>query len=202
MSPALKEWDVAINALAEGETIMLLRKGGIREVNGTFEVPHRDVWLYPTYEHQKPNLLKPEYAKQIQPVDSGWHPESVMIRARATITHVIEVTEPEVVDALVPFHIWTSDFATERFRWKPRSPLYILLLRVYRLPNIITIPFDDAYRGCKSWMTLMLPQDAQPLDTALNAEPVLTDAEYQTQVNAIQQIIYSDVMVEAPDMSR
>ncbi|BCX07554.1 MAG: hypothetical protein KatS3mg066_1413 [Fischerella sp.] len=35
---ALKEWAVAVTALEAGKTIMLLRKGGIHERNGRFQV--------------------------------------------------------------------------------------------------------------------------------------------------------------------
>lgn len=189
MNHALKEWNVAVQALALGDTILLLRKGGIRETNGKFDVPHRDVWLYPTYEHQKPVLLKLDYAKQVQSVEPGWHPDTVAIQAWATVTHTFKVTEAASVDALYPHHIWTQQFANERFRWKPRSPLYILLLRVYRLPNPINIPFDDAYKGCQSWIDLAVDSDYQ-LDPA-SATPVLREDVYLRQVLKIQQLIGS-----------
>ena len=63
----------------QGKTIILLRKGGIREENGRFGVDYDRVFLYPTYEHQQPNLLKSEYAGKVMPVESGWHPETVRI---------------------------------------------------------------------------------------------------------------------------
>lgn len=88
LSHALKEWSVAVEALEAGKTIMLLRKGGIREESTNFEVPYRQVWLYPTYEHQKPDLLKSEYASQVTPVESGWHPDTVRIGSCAEITGV------------------------------------------------------------------------------------------------------------------
>ncbi len=184
---ALKEWNVAVQALAEGETVMLLRKGGIREVKGTFDVPVRTVWLYPTFEHQKPEWLKPEYAEQVQIVSSGWHPESVTIQAWATVTHVIQVTNAAQVDALYPFHIWTREFAEERFQWKVRSPLYVLLLRVYRLAHGITIPFDDAYKGCRSWVELQIGH-AHYLD--LNASiPAISDHAYATKIHAVENCL-------------
>jgi hypothetical protein len=188
MNHALKEWDVAVNALAQGETILLMRKGGIRETNGKFDVPYRRVWLYPTYEHQKPHLLKPEYAQKVQPVVSGWHPDVVMIHAWADITHVFEVTEATTVEALSPFHIWNQSFAHERFKWKRRSPLYILLLRVYCLPDMIAIPFNEAYRGCQSWIDLQIEQDKQLIQSL--ESPVLNNNEYACQIDVIQAIIH------------
>ncbi|HIK51789.1 MAG TPA: DUF1802 family protein, partial [Oscillatoriales cyanobacterium M59_W2019_021] len=88
LSHALKEWAVAVAALTAGKTILLLRKGGIRERQGRFEVEFDRVLLYPTYEHPKPHLLQPEYAPQVTPVESGWHPQTVLLQAWARITHV------------------------------------------------------------------------------------------------------------------
>ena len=56
---ALKEWAVTCQALAEGQQILLLRKGGIHEDGKDFRVVHREFLLYPTFEHQKPELLQP-----------------------------------------------------------------------------------------------------------------------------------------------
>ena len=182
LTAALKEWAVAIDALTNGDTILLLRKGGIREQGftiapSTIEKPQ--IWLYPTYEHQKPHLLKPEYASQVVPVESGWHPDTVNIRSQACITHAYEVTDPAIVEALLPFHIWTADFVAERLKWKARSPLTVLLLRVYALPMARSIPYSAAYGGCKSWINLQTE-----LSTAV--APVLEDAAYQARVKAVQ----------------
>ncbi|MEB3291816.1 MAG: DUF1802 family protein [Synechococcales bacterium] len=187
LQDGLKEWAIAVSALLQGETILLLRKGGIREPNGQFNLPQRRVLLYPTYEHQKPELLKPQFQAQLQypvePVPSGWHPATVPIAAWANITQVAEVSEPAQVEALLPWHIWTADFATTRLRWKPRSPLSLLFLRVYRLPEVISLPYHESYGGCRSWLTLQRAIAIAP------AQPVLTDALYQQRVEQIWQCI-------------
>ena len=59
--PALKEWAVVVHALLEGEQIVDIRKGGIKEDGRHFDLPTRRFWLYPTAEHQKAELLKPAY---------------------------------------------------------------------------------------------------------------------------------------------
>ena len=43
MPDAFKEWAVTVRALAEGEQLLTLRKGGIREDNKHFEIEH-DRW--------------------------------------------------------------------------------------------------------------------------------------------------------------
>ncbi|AFZ02766.1 DUF1802 family protein [Calothrix sp. PCC 6303] len=151
---ALKEWSVVIDALATAKTIMLLRKGGIKEQNGKFEVTQTEVLLYPTYEHQQASLLKPDYAKLVQSVISGWHPETVKIHSWAKITHIIPVSDAGMVEKLQPYHIWGANFVCDRLKWKPHQPLYILLLKVYNLPKIHEIPYLTQYGGCKSWIDL------------------------------------------------
>ncbi|MGC1218532.1 MAG: DUF1802 family protein, partial [Phormidesmis sp.] len=59
ITAALKEWSVAVDALAAGETILLLRKGGIKEDNGQFSAQADRAMLFPTFEHQRRDLLKP-----------------------------------------------------------------------------------------------------------------------------------------------
>lgn len=181
----LKEWSVAVQALTAGDTILLMRKGGIREAGGQFTVPHQRVLLYPTFEHQKPHLLKPQYADQVEPVPSGWHPQTVPISAWADITHVVQVMNASAIASLLPFHIWNEQFAAERFKWKPKQPLYLLLLRVYRLPQGVEIAYQEAYGGCRSWIDL-----AEPIELA-GSTAVLTEADYQSQVETIHRAIES-----------
>jgi len=184
LSHALKEWSVAVEALEAGKTIMLLRKGGIREASKNFEVPYRQVWLYPTYEHQKPHLLKPEYASKVTPVESGWHPETVRIGSCAEITRVLSVTDSEKIEALEAYHIWNEQMISDRLKWKHRQPLSVLLLRVYLLPQPAIIPYNEVYKGCKSWLDLVEPISLE------NVTPVLSDRSYDRQIAAIENLVH------------
>lgn len=177
MKQALKEWSIAVQALEQGETILLLRKGGIREEKGRFEVPFRQVLLYPTFEHQDPNLLK--QPNLVERVESGWHPQTIDLSAYAEITDVLRVSDPQVVRSLIPFHIWNDRFVEERLKWKPRSPLYLLLLKVFRLPQPQTISYQEAYGGCRSWIEI---EDVSIED----ATPVLSEVDYQERVRRIR----------------
>ncbi len=181
MDLALKEWAIAVEALSRGESVMLLRKGGIREAK--FGVGRPDFWLYPTYEHQKPELLKPEYGHRVLPVVSGWHPTVVPIQAWATVSHEFELTAQSQLDALAPFHIWNDQFAQIRLKWKPRLPLTVLLLRVFRLRSPVEIAFDESYGGCRSW-TLLL--DA--IDSSASV-PAMTDEAYDEIMRKIMKTL-------------
>ena len=180
---ALKEWAVAVDALEQGQTIMLLRKGGIHEQGGRFKVAQNQILLYPTHEHQQPFLLRHDYADQVTPVTSGWHPETVRLGSWAEITDILPVSEEPIVRSLQPFHIWNEQFISDRLKWKPRQPLYILLLRTYKLAQAQIIPYRSEYGGCKSWIDL-----AEPISVE-NAVPVLNDAAYTKLVAEIHGIV-------------
>lgn len=179
----LKEWAVAVDALEAGETIVLLRKGGIKEEGNHFKVAHKEILLYPTFEHQQPHLLKPEYADKVSPVRSGWHPETVRIGAWAKISDILMVSFEPSIKALLPFHVWNEQFVSDRLKWKPRQPIYVLLLRTYKLSQPQEIPYRPEYGGCKSWIDLVEPI------SITSAVPVLTDAEYNKQAIAIRKAI-------------
>lgn len=179
---ALKEWATAVDALAAGKTIMLLRKGGIKEEGNRFKVARNQVLLYPTFEHQESELLKADYATLVQPVESGWHPETIRIGSWAEITDVFQISEPEIVAALQPYHIWNEQFISTRLKWKPRQPLYVLLLRTYKLAQVRDIPYRPEYGGCKSWIDLA---DNISLEGCI---PVLDDS-YAQQVAEIRTIV-------------
>lgn len=179
----LKEWAVAVNALECAQTIMLLRKGGIHESAGRFQVPHRQILLYPTYEHQQPLMLKPEFADLVSAFTSDTPPETLRISSWAEITDIFIVSDESTVSALLPFHIWNESFVSDRLKWKPKQPLFILLLRAYKLPSPKLIPFKNEYGGCKSWIDL-----AESVNLA-NSEPALYDEAYQHQVLSIRNTI-------------
>ncbi|PIG92013.1 DUF1802 family protein [Gloeocapsopsis sp. IPPAS B-1203] len=188
-SHALKEWAVAVEALEQAKTIVLLRKGGIHEQGGHFRVAYGRVLLYPTYEHQQPALLKPEYAQAVTPVPSGWHPETVRIGSWAEITDIVPVNQPSAVEALLPFHIWNEKFISDRLKWKSRQPLYILLLRTYILPQV-HIPYSAEYGGCKSWIDIVQTIFLE------NSQAVLSDETYSHKVAEIRQTV-NHVLQEA-----
>src|SRR5256885_1938807 len=75
MPIAFKEWAVTVRALAEGEQLLTLRKGGIREENRHFEIEQDRFFLYPTFDHQAGNLVreshKPELGRALE--EGVWH---------------------------------------------------------------------------------------------------------------------------------
>jgi hypothetical protein len=181
---ACKEWAVVVRALLAGEQILDLRKGGLREQGRHFSVQSPRCWLYPTYEHQQAELLKPAYARWADEPSAG--PVSVEVAGWADIVGVATVTEPEVLDALDGRVIWSHDYVASRFRWKRRDPLHVLVLRVHRLEEPVRVPYREEYGGCTSWVDLDgLPDDP----AALPSTPVLSDTAFDARRKGVEEAI-------------
>lgn len=171
---ALKEWAVAIEALRDGEAVVTVRKGGIREEAREFRMEHRLFALFPTYDHQNQQQLQPRFAEQLpRVVAAAAPPDTLRISAWAEVTDVLEVSEEEQVRALERFYVFSRAYAIERLQWRPKKPLHALLLRVYRLADPVDLPMLPAYGGCKSWIDLAEPI---PLD---RSRPALDDQAHE-----------------------
>ena len=115
------------------------------------------LWLYPTAEHQRAELLKPAYRHWVDLATAAPVGEPITIAGWADVTDVATITEAEHLDAIASKLIWTDEYASSRLKWKKRDPLWVLVLRVHRLDEPITVPWDEAYGGCTSWVTLERP---------------------------------------------
>ena len=93
---------------------------------------------------------------------------------------LIEVSEQEKVEALAPHHIWTDEYAQSRLRWKAMLPLSIMLLRVYRMENPVTVPYIPEYGGCTSWVEIIPRVELGELT------PALSDEAFQREVDEIK----------------
>src|SRR5881394_3826547 len=65
LNVALKEWASVCSALQEARQIILLRKGGILEAIGGFELEHPQFFLFPTHLHQNAQMLKEPERKRL-----------------------------------------------------------------------------------------------------------------------------------------
>ena len=177
--PAFKEWAVVVQALLEGEQIIDIRKGGLREVGRHFAIQSTRLWLYPTVEHQQPALLKPAYQRWVASTEAAAPPErAIRVEGWADVVGVATVAEPEVLDALDGKVVWSREYVETRFRWKARDPLHVLALRVHRLDQPITVPFRDEYGGCTSWVEL----DALPDPDQVASSPALSDEAFAARL--------------------
>ena len=167
---ALKEWAVAVKALERGETALVVRKGGIREK--AFAVPKTRFLLLPGYEHQKPELLKSEHRHLMDEIPDLTDDGPLRFSSFAEVAGAYEISEPEELAAIDPHHMWTSEYAESRFKWRPKKPLTVLVLRTYLLPETVELPYVDEYGGCKSWIEL---QQSVPVE---GARPALSEEDF------------------------
>jgi hypothetical protein len=200
MPIAFKEWAVTVRALAEGEQLITLRKGGVRESDKRFRVEHDRFFLYPTFDHQRRDLVRASHLPELdRALEEGvWaegeppaealtgdgnipQPDRVRIRAWAELADHFTITDPRCVDALSPFYVWSTDYAEKRLEWKRRHPLHVLLLRTYRIPRPVTVRVKDEYGGCRSWLELQR-------DLPFEGTPVLSDDEFERAADAIRAI--------------
>jgi hypothetical protein len=182
--PAFKEWAVIVRALLEGEQILDVRKGGLREDGRQFGVRADRCWLYPTYEHQKPELLKPAYKRWVSETEAEAKSGRVEISGWADVTGVITITDPDELARLGSKLIWTQEYAASRLGWKARQPLWVLALRTHQLETPFIVPYLEEYGGCTSWVEM----DALPDDpTALPAVPALTDESFAGRLTLVEK---------------
>ncbi|HLI32665.1 MAG TPA: DUF1802 family protein [Solirubrobacteraceae bacterium] len=201
MPIALKEWAVTVRALAEGEQLITLRKGGVREPEKRFRLEHNRFFLYPTFDHQSYHLVRESHQPEIKrALEEGvWpegepslreltlaaevpQPDRVRIRAFAEVAAHFTITDRRTVEALSPFYVWTSDYAEKRLEWKRRHPLHVLLLRAYRIPRPVTVRVRDEHLGCRSWCEIQR-------DLPFEGTPVLSEGEFERASEEIESII-------------
>jgi hypothetical protein len=179
MKVALKEWAAVVEALARSRQTFLLRKGGIAEGRSGFELRHREFLFFPTWEHQQQDLIKPAYGELFESLEPR-DPEIIPFQYFARVTDVVEA--PKRIDqfaGLTQFHIWAQPYIDLRYKYRPDLPLFIVLVRMHRLPETVPLPNDRRYRGCRSWVEL---SDDVPID---GAQPVASDPEFASRRSSL-----------------
>jgi hypothetical protein len=193
--PALKEWAAIVHALLAGEQIIDLRKGGLRETGGHFDLGATDsgaprAWLYPTAEHQRAELLQPAYRRWIDVAPNAAVGRPITVNGWVDVVAHATITEPEQLSALAGKVIWTDDYAASRLKWKSRDPLWVLVVRAHRLVEEITVPWRDEYGGCTSWVDLAeLPADPRELAS----EPALSEVGFEGRWKGVREALPADL---------
>ena len=181
---ALKEWAVTIRAMALGKQILIVRKGGIHQDDKEFRIIHPNFLLFPTYEHQKLDLLKSSVQHDlITPLEDASDDNEIHFNYWSRVTDFYELRDSATLSRISPFHHWTEDYVTSRFRWRPSQPLTLALLRLFKLEEETSVPLTPEFSGCKSWVEL--DQDIP----VVGAQPVLSDEEYNKKATPIREAL-------------
>jgi hypothetical protein len=185
---ALKEWSVVCRALEEAKQSILLRKGGVLEYKTGFEISQKNFLMYPTLEHQSKEYLQPNYLQEFELLlkanDSVAQDKSNTIRILARIEAIQEFNDETILSKLEKYHIWNEKYVNMRMKYNPKIPVKALLLRVYKLPEPISIDVNPKWAGCKSWIDIELTKrngnSYDNIDELVNqCEPVIKEDEFQ-----------------------
>jgi len=185
MPIAFKEWAVTVRALAEGEQLLTLRKGGIREPDKHFKLEYDRFFLYPTFDHQRPDLVRQSHRPELlRALEEGvWTDDEP---APDALYRGADIAQPDRVRIrawaeVAAHYTWTTDYAEKRLAWKRRHPLHVILLRTYRIPRPVTVKVRDEYGGCRSWLELTR-------ELPFEGTPVLSDEEFDRAAEEIAAI--------------
>jgi hypothetical protein len=172
MRIAFKEWAVVVDALGHGQQIIILRKGGISEGRGGFQVEHNRFLLFPTLFHQQRESVLPGAQARYDVIAPGLSASAVRFEFFAEVVDWKFIESFEAAERLHGQHVWREEVIRERFDWGKSKSIYAMAVRVFRLPRPIEVALRPEYGGCKSWIEL-----DEPVATD-GAPPVLTEREF------------------------
>ena len=162
---ALKEWSNVVAALASGEQMILIRKGGIADPS--FGIDAQRFYLYPTYFHQGESEARPE----------------------VTVTHWCEVVRTwtvsdfALVEKLGPEVVMPAETLAARYRFRPDQALFVIAVRTWELAQPVRVRFDETYGGCKSWISV-----EEEIDVS-GSRPVLSEEQLASRIAVIAALL-------------
>jgi hypothetical protein len=185
---AFKEWAVVCKALAEGRQAIVLRKGGIAENTGEFQVEQTRFWLYPTYLHQQREGVSADALPLLEEALAE-RPAQGVVR----LTHFAETGGVyqlhNLPAALLLGGMHCLSAATVKSRFEYRRPgLFVLPVRVYKATQAFDLAETADYAGCRSWVELEreLPTEG--------AAPVLTDEAFHQVLDRLDRLLRPTAM--------
>jgi len=171
---ALKEWATVVSALESGDQTVLLRKGGIMETASGFVVESKKFLLYPTYEHQSSDNIKPQFQKYLDSVmENKPQGSKNKITSYAEVISEADITDQKKIRHLSEFHIWSDSYVQTRLNWMPDKALKAIFLKIYKIPPF-EIDSKPEFQGCKSWIDINAKLDS--------AQAVLSDSDLSSRL--------------------
>jgi len=182
---AFKEWAVVCDQVFSGQQVLLLRKGGILEQRGAgFQIEHEQFLLYPNTEHQSREQLKPQFHARLDAYgpparESG----KLAIAAFCRVVDIVKTADAAKLRALEPLTCWTQALFDMRITYKPEKPNFVVIVRAFKLPAPIEVPYHADYAGCHSWVPLK-----QEVALA-GAVPVLSDEQFEAKRREVLAVV-------------
>ena len=158
---ALKEWSNVVGALARGEQVILIRKGGIADAS--FAIESDRFYLYPTYFHQGESESRP----------------TVEVTHWCEVVRTWTVRDAARLHALAPLVVLPAETLDARYRFRPDQAAFVIGVRTFALPSPVTIRFREEYGGCRSWVSV---EEEIFTDGSL---PALRDDELESKLQQV-----------------
>jgi hypothetical protein len=174
---ALKEWAVLCDAMARGDIIAMVRKGGIREQRAGFVVRHDRFVLYPTFFHAREGELASRFRETLSPAAAAQPPSGIVrLSLVADVAAVWQVNDLESLRAIEMDHGLDWSAVAARFQYRGVMGVQVVAARVARLPVAVELPEIRRYAGCVSWVELDTDVDVA------GAAPVLDSATFDDRL--------------------
>jgi hypothetical protein len=152
---ALKEWAVLVDAMARGDIIAMVRKGGIREQRAGFSVRHDRFLLYPTFFHERVEELAPRFRAHLGAAHASQPPAgTIHLEYVAEVASVWIVSELDRLRAIESEHGLAWSAVESRFHYRGKPGVQVIAVRLARLPSVFETPEARRYLGCVSWVEL------------------------------------------------
>jgi hypothetical protein len=180
---ALKEWAVLCDAMARGDIIAMVRKGGIREHRAGFAVRHARFVLYPTFFHEREGDLAPRFRDTLATSHNAQRASGQGVVRLSLVANVAagwHVRDLDALRAIESEHGLTWEAVESRFSYRGVPGVQVIAAHVSRLPTAVELPEARRYAGCVSWVEL---DD----DVGVSgASPVLDAATFDARVERMR----------------
>ena len=182
---ALKEWAVLCDAMARGDIVAMVRKGGVREQRSGFAVRHDRFLLYPTFFHARESELAPRFRESLS-ADAP-QPGSGVVRLSlvADVAAVWHVDDLDRLRAIEQEHGLAWSAVESRFNYRGVPGVQVVAVRVSRLAAAAELPEVRRYAGCVSWVELDDDVDVSVASPAV--EPSTFDARLARLQSALDE---------------
>jgi hypothetical protein len=174
---ALKEWAVLCDAMARGDIIAMVRKGGIREQRAGFAVRHDRFVLYPTFFHERDGELAPRFRDTLA-ISHAAHAPAGIVRLSlvADVAAVWHIRDLATLRAIESEHGLAWEAVESRFNYRGVPGVQVVAVRVSRLRSVTDLPEVRRYAGCVSWVELDEDVDVS------GARPVVDGAPFDARL--------------------
>jgi len=181
---ALKEWAISAESLAQGRQILLLRKGGLLDEDGTFHLEHSAFYFLPTWFHQERALVKAEHQDLwVQaPREQDETAKVAYLRHFGRVEEVWQLRENAESALQNAAHIYSRSYLDTRFGYQEEKPLLCAAIRIWTLQKPVRYELQERDLGCKSWVEWEAPLEA-------SATPALADETFARKLQELRAIL-------------